>query len=801
MSRKKKQKKQSNKQFTPKTTAESIPYLYVYQNSIIEISPGRYSKSYIFPDANFKTTSRENQIRILEEYSKFLTALDPSVDVQVTLYNKTVDISEFQEEVLLEMKPDKLNKFREEYNNMLLEKMTGAKNNLQTQKILTLTINANGIDEAAEEFAQLDMTITESMTEITKYDAKRMELIDRLEILNSIYNQDAIIPLYDKKNIGGQTVESFSLENCAKQGITTKDVIAPSGLEFSVDHIKIGSAYAKTYYISNYPTWLKGDMLTDLSKLPVNMLISAYIKSIRQEEAVKLVKKQRTNIGASIVDKQKKAAQSGIDASLISPDLAEAHTETDNLIQNITKDDGRLFTVSVFVTLFASDIETLNNYEKQLKMAAAKNLITVKAAGIMMEPAFNSSLPLGNKQLPIERLMTSDSISAFNPFYVKDVRQKNGIYYGLNATSRNMLIYDRTTDLNPNACILGMPGAGKSFTAKKELISVLLSSATADDEIYVIDPEGEYERIADAFGGSTIKLTNGADLHINPFDLNTENSEDGGDPVKIKTDFIESIAEIMIGGRYGLSAIQISIINRCVISIYEDYIEHLKKTGKTIDPDACPTMETFYDALNDQPQIEAQDLALSLERYVKGAQDIFSHRTNVNINNRFTVFNIKDIGTGLKELGLHICLDHIWNRMILNKSKGKRTWIYIDEFHVLLQKESSAAYIANIWKRARKWGGIPTAITQNVEDMLKTEDSRSIINTSSFLILLGQSPLNKEELSRLLNISREEQKYISTAKPGMGLIRIKEDIIPLQDDFPKNTELYKILTTKPDEQI
>lgn len=805
MSKKSKEKKLSKKQNKklqiPQTLIDSIPYHAIYENGIIEVEPGTYSKSYRFPEVNFKTSSQQQQWMIAQRYSEFFGSLDTSIQIQVSLYNKTIDITQFQEDVLLEMKADKLNQYREEYNEMLLEKMTGAKNNLMTQKILTLTIKTNGIDEAVDKFSQLDGVVTENMTQITKHDAEPLSLIERLEILNTIYNQDSTVPLYRKGMIDGHEAETFTLENCAKQGISTKELIAPSMLEFSNKNIQIGNTYARTYYISNYPTWLKGTLLTDFSKIPTNLVVSAYINPMPQEDAIKLVKRQRTNIGASIVDTQKKAARSGIDASLISPDLTEAHNETDNLISDITKDNGRLFTVGVYITVFAPNAETLDSYETQVKAIATKNMVAVKALGIMMEPGFNSSLPIGNQQLKLERLMTSDSISVLNPFDVKEVRMKGGLYYGLNASSRNMILYDRTTDLNPNACILGMPGAGKSFSAKREMINVILNENTENDEIYVLDPENEYCKLTEAFGGSEVKVANGSNIYINPFDLNIENAEDGEDPVKIKTDFIESICEIAIGGKYGLSPIQISIIDRCVLNVYDPYIEYLNKTGKSIDIEHCPTMEDFYNELIDQPQPEAQDLALSLERFVKGAQDIFSHKTNVEIDNRFTVFNIKNLGSGLKELGLHICLDHIWNKMILNKNKGKRTWLYIDEFHVLMQKPSSAAYIANIWKRARKWSGIPTAITQNIEDMLKSEDSRTIINNSSFIVLLGQSPINKEQLSNLLGISKEEQKYISSAKPGMGLIRIKDDIIPMDDSFPKNTKLYRIMTTKPDEQI
>lgn len=790
--------KQKNK--IPTTVIESIPYIQVYENGIIEIESGKYSKSYKIPETNFKTSSQKEQWLLVQRYSEFIGMLDPSIGIEVTMYNHTVDADKFREEVLLKMQPDKLNKFREEYNEMLTEKMSGAKNNLETQKILTLTIEANGIDEAVERFSQIDGIVTENMTLMTKMDAEPLTLIERLEILNSIYNQNSIVPLYRKEIIEGNEVETFSLENCRKQGIATKDVIAPADITFSGRCIEIGETIAQSYYISNYPTWVKGTLLTDFAQTPTNLLVSVHFNLIPQEEAIKLLKNQRTNINAKLVDIQKKSARDGIDSSMISPDLTEAQTEANNLMSEITKDNGHLFTTTFVITLFAEDQAKLKGYEKQMQAIASKNMVTIKPLGTLKEFGFNTSLPLGNRQLDIQRLMTSDTICAMNPFNVKEVKQKGGLYYGLNAASRNMILYDRTTDLNPNAIILGMPGAGKSFSAKREIINVLLNENTQNDEIYILDPENEYQKLTESFGGSEVKIANGSNVYVNPFDLNIENAEDGGDPVKVKTDFIESICEIAIGGRFGLSPTQISIINRCVMNIYTPYMEYLKKTRKTYDIEQVPTMEDFYEELLNQPQAEAQDLALSLERYVKGAQDIFSHHTNVEVENRFTVFNIKDLGSGLKELGLHICLDHIWNKMIINRARNVRTWIYIDEFHMLMQKPSAAAYIAQIWKRARKWNGIPTAITQNVEDMLKSEDSRTIINNSSFIILLGQAPINKEQLSSLLNISKEEQKYISSAKPGMGLIRIKDDIIPMDDTFPRDTELYQIMTTRPSDE-
>lgn len=782
----------------PTSISDSIPYISVYENGIFEIKHGTFSKSYRVPEVNFKTASQSNQEKLAELYSDFINSFEAGVSVEVTLYNKTIDEESFKEQVFLKMKEDGLNQFREEYNEMLVEKMKVAKNNLTTEKIITVTLDAFDVFEATEKFVQVDAIVQENMALMTKFDVKPMDTIERLELLNVIYNQDDAMSLYEERVIDGRTVKSFTLENCASQGITTKDVIAPSGLKFQDFGGRVGNSYVKSYYVSNYPTWIKGTVLTDFSSLPTNMLTSVYFNPIDNVDGINLVKRQGVNISSKLIDAQKKAAKGGYDYSMVSPDLMLAKEETNELMDGITKDNGKLYTVTFVFTIFAKDEETLKYGESQLKMIANKNLLTIRSLDFQQENAFNSALPLGNNKLLTERLMTSLSIASIIPFDVKEVRQKKGMYYGLNALSRNMILYDRTTDMNPNGCILGMPGAGKSFAAKREIINVLLNT---DDEVYIIDPEREYKVLAEAMDGSVIKIANGSDVHLNPFDLNIENTDDGGDPIKIKSDFITTICEIMVNGRFGLTPIEKSIIDNCVSHIYEPHVEYLRKVGKTQDIEHAPTLLDFYNDLNNQPYGEALNLALSLQRFVNGSFDIFSQRTNVDINNRLTVYDIKDVGPQLMELALQSCLDNIWNKMIQNFAKGKRTWIYIDEFYLMMKKPSAAAYISEIWKRARKWNGVPCAITQNVEDMLKSEEARTVINNCSFVMLLGQSPINKMQLSEMLGISQTEQKYISSAKPGMGLIQIKNEIIPMDDSFPTNTELYKIMTTKPDERV
>lgn len=791
-------KKQKKVQHIPQTLQESIPYERVFaEGGLIEVEPGVYSKSYPFPEMNFKTANNESQWQTAEAYARLIGSFPEGTTVEITIYNKTIDIMKFQEDILLNMKNDGLDQYREEYNVMLLNKLAGAKNNLESVKVITAAIHAEDPVEAYEKFSQIDNTVNENINIITRHGSEPMTTLERLELLNSIYNQDTAEPLVQRRNIMGHEVESFSIEGCAKQGVTTKDVIAPAGMQVRNREIEVGNVVARTYYVANYPSWVKATLLTELSSIPTNMLVSAYFNKIPQNEAIKMLKRQGTNIKASILETQKKAARSGFDASLISPELQDAKEEASELMQDMTKDNTALYTANIIITLFAPDLDELKRYEELLKAAATKCLVTVKSLNFQQEQGFNSALPLANNQIRIERLMTSNTLGAILPFNVREVKQRTGMYYGLNAASYNMILYDRSTGTNPNGCILGMPGAGKSFSAKREMINVLLNT---DDEVYVIDPEGiDYAPLAHALHGSEIKLAAGSKIYVNPFDLNLENANDDGDPIKVKTDFITTICEIAIGGKYGLSPFEVSIIDHCVMEVYKPYMEHLRQTGKTIDQEAAPTMQDFYNELMNYPVPEAQNLAIALERYVKGALDIFAHKTNVEIDNRFTVYNIRDIGTGLKEMGLHICLDNIFNKMIANRKKGKRTWFYIDEFYLMMRSKTSSEYIAEIWKRARKWDGVPTAITQNVEDMLKSEEARTIINNCSFIIILGQTAINKQQLSDMLNISKEEQKYISTAKPGMGLLRIGDDIIPMDDSFPKDTQLYKIMSTRPNE--
>lgn len=795
--KKKKKKTKKRKAAIPRSVTDSIPYINVFDNGIIEIEPGLYSKSYDLGAANFKTASGEDQENHTKKYGIFLSGFERDTTVEVTLYNRTMDMDQFKDEVLLGMQADEFNEYRDEFNEMLLSKMTGARNNLICEKILSISTPAEDIRSAIEKFENIDAIVSSSLSPITKEDIQPMTTIERLELLNNIYNQGGAGPVCRTMNIGGRQMEAFSLENCYRQGITTKEVIAPPSMEFKAKECYIGDAIVRSYYIAAYPKRVRASVLSDFSGVSGNILVSAYFNTIPQDEGLKIVKNANTNIASVIVERTKKNPFLGERA--LGTTIIEAKEAAEELQEEITKENERLFTTNVIITIFAQTEEEMKRHHDQMMLIANQNILTLKPLNYQQEYALDSALPLANNKLSIERLMTTQSVSALMPYDVMDINQKGGFYYGINPISRSMILYNRQSFANPNGCILGMPGSGKSFKAKEEMINVILNT---DDEIYIIDPEREYTPLARALGGTVVRLANGSNVHINPFDLNILNvDEEGGDPVKTKANFIETICEIAIGGKYGLAPIEKTLISRCTMMIYDEYLKHLEKTGMVMDVERAPTMKDYYNMLLMQTEREATDLALALERFVNGSYDIFSYRTNVNITNRFTIYDVKDIGSGLKELGLQIAFDNMWNKMIANKEHGKRTWIYIDEFHFLMNKETSAEYISQIWKRARKWNGVPTAITQNVEDMLKSSDARAVINNSPFLILLAQSAMNKKQLSDLLNISPAEQDYISASKPGRGLIRIGENNIPMDDSFPKSTKLYRAMTTRADETV
>ena len=792
--------KKSKPDGIPYSVQKSIPYRNVYANGIIEIDEGVFSKSYLLDDVNFSIAPQEDQENMYTQYEKLLNAFGSDEQLSITIFNRTLNSEQFSHDTLFKYENDGLNDYRDEMNNMLIQKISEGKNNLIHEKYLTVSTKAPNIEEAVHAFSRIDINVSKNVKSLNKQETRPLTIDERLRILYDVY-ADKNSPVLDReREINGRVIKTFDLENLNRQGLSSKDIIGPASISFSRDYFQLGDKYGRALYLENYPAFVDTDILSDITDLATNMLVTVHFQSMRQDQAIKLVRSQNVNIGANVIDAQKKASRAGYSADMISPTIKKAQEEVTKLMEDLTERNQKLFFISIVITVFGDDKDELEKSTKMVESTASKHLFTIKALNYLQSKGLTASIPIGKNPLKVKRLATTESAAVFIPFSVQEWRQKRGFYYGVNAVSHNMITYNRKQGLNYNGVILGTPGSGKSFSSKREMINALIGTR---DEVYVIDPEGEYTPLVKLLNGDVVKISVGGDVHLNPFDMDI-NYADKEDPVTLKSDFIGSLCDIIIGGQFGLSPSQKSVIDRCVRALYVPYLKAIKQRREagenvTCDPSIAPTMEDFYKLLLRQPEQDARDIALSLEIYAIGSLNTFAKRTNVKTDARFVAYDIKDIGSGMKELGLQICLDSIWNKMIANKHQGKFTWIYIDEFHILAQNESSAKYCQQIYKRARKWGGIPTGMTQNVEDLLQSKEMRSVINTSAFVMMLNQAPMDKIELGKMFNMSEDELGYITNADPGQGLIYNGKALSPFIDQFPSDTKLYKAMTTKLDD--
>ena len=791
---KSKQMKKSPLTDVPKTVQGSIPYLGVYENGIFQNDENTYSKVYKIPDMNFLIEDTERQKEIFGNFMELLSSFGPEVHVQQVIFNKTIKPAELESKVLMKTQNDKLNEYREEMNEMLIDKMAKASNNIIHEKYFVLSVEADDIVTAKATFERLDREISAGFERVTKTTTKPLTLIERLSLMYDIYNMDSNVPFYRRTKMKKDNVmESFNMRHIQKMGLTSKDVIGPSALTFERDYMIIGTTYARAMMVSNLPSFLRGDILTELSNMPFNMLTSVHYRALPQSKAITLLKNKLVDVNANVVTLQKKASRNGYSVDVISPEIKQASQEVESLMGDLTQDNQKLFYTTITAVIFAKTKEELDENTKLFQATAERFVCQAMILATQQEAGLTTALPLGRNKLKVERLLNSRAAAIFLPFGVKELWQDDGMYYGLNGVSKQMILYNRSSAINGNGCIFGVPGSGKSFSAKREIVNVLLHT---DDDVFVIDPENEYAGLAKLFYGSSIRIAPGSDVHINPMDMGLDYSAEGDDPITMKADFIASICEAATGSRYPLTPIQKSVIDSCVKNVYREYIRTLRAEGKSEDAKIVPTLRDFYEEVKLQPEPEAHNLALALEKFVEGTQNSFAFRTNVNVNNRFTIYNIKDIGTGMKSIGLQVCLDNIWNKMIANYKKGKRTWLYCDEFHLLTQTEISAKYTQQIWRRARKWNGIPTGITQQVEDMMKTEEGRAIIGNSEFVMMLSMNAYGRAQMQQMYNLTDAEMEYITSSGSGHGLIYNGKDIIPFVDEFPKDTKLYNAMTTK-----
>ena len=784
-------KEAAAKRIVPKTVQQSIPYIRVYDDTntnggIIETADGVFTKSYIISDTNYSDVGEERQEEILESFEKILKEFSIDCSYEITINTRTIDQDEFNKKVLIQYQNNELDELRMHHNELVLEMMQEGKNNLKAEKYLTIAVNCETLEEALKKFASIEKTLNLRFKKINQTGIEALSLLDRLEILHDIYNNGQ----------EGTFSKKFNIDDIISQGITTKDIIGPTMMDFSKnDYIQIDDKFVRTLFLKSVPSTLTSTLLESFSDIAANTLISVHYEPQAQDKAASFASAQVTNIGAEVIKAQKSLGRAGASIELISPRLDTAKNDAKELLAEITNGNQSLFHVTLVATVFADSKDDLDVFTEQLKSRGRVHLCALDTLRTQQEQGFNTSLPLALNMISTHRIMLAKTAAAIQPFSTQELQQNNGYYYGLNQLSKNIIVFNRGSSINQNGVILGSPGSGKSFAAKMEMYQAYLNSTNS--QLFIIDPEREYKALAEKLGGTIIPIEPGSKWHLNPLDLDiTRDEEDGGDPLAQKVDFIIAIVESMLGGRQALNGFLKTIIDQTLQDLYAPYIQQLEKRHITVDTDICPTLRDFYEMLRARKEPEAKNLAGSIAMYCTGTMNIFAYHTNIDTSNRMVVYDTKNIGENLKELGMQVCLNDVWTRMIANKARKVRTNFYIDEFYLLLHQKSAAQYLQMVWKRARKWMGTPTGITQNIADLVNSEEGQTILATSAFALMLTQPFSDRLALAQIFQLSEEQMDYITDATPGEGLIYTSRSTVPFENHVPTNSPIYKLLSTK-----
>ena len=758
------------------TAQQTIPYLAMYPDGICKITEKKYSKSISYDDINYQLAQADDKTAIFENWCDFLNYFDASVSVQLSFINQGTQRDNAEKAIDIPMQEDAFNSIRTEYSDMLKNQLAKGNNGLVKYKYITFSVEADNLAAAKARLARIETDVLNNF-KVLGVTAHPMTGYERLQTLHGVFHPE------------GEPFH-FSFDWLAPAGLTTKDFIAPSSFHFGEGRtFRMGKKIGAASFLEILAPELNDRMLADMLDLETGVIVNLHIKSIDQTEAIKTIKRKITDLDKMKIEEQKKAVRSGYDMDIIPSDLATFGAEAKNLLQDLQSRNERMFLLTFLMVNTADTKRKLDNDVFAAACIAQKYNCALTRLDYQQEAGFMSSVPIGENLIPIQRGLTTSSTAIFIPFITQELFQKGtALYYGLNALSNNMILCDRKKLKNPNGLILGTPGSGKSFAAKREITNAFLLT---DDTIYICDPEAEYYPLVKRLQGQVIRISPTSTQYINPMDINLNYSEDDN-PLALKSDFILSLCELVVGGKEGLQPVEKTVIDRAVRSVYRLFLADP-------DPAKMPILGDLYDELLKQPEPEAERVAAALELYVSGSLNVFNHRTNVELDNRLVCFDIKQLGKQLKKLGMLIVQDQVWNRVTVNRAEQRATRYYMDEFHLLLKEEQTAAYSVEIWKRFRKWGGIPTAITQNVKDLLSSREVENIFENSDFVLMLNQAAGDRAILAKQLSISPQQMKYVTHTEAGEGLIFYGNVVLPFVDRFPKDTELYKVMTTKPEE--
>lgn len=762
-------------QDVPKTTQESIPFDRMFPDGVCRIGSGYYTKTIQFQDINYQLAQQEDKTEIFEEWCSFLNFFDSSVHFELSFMNIATDVETFGNSISIPHKMDDFNNVRDEYTGMLLRQMEAGNNGLTKTKFLTFGIQADSMKAAKPRLIHIERDLLNSF--------KRIGVM-----ANTLNGKERLELIHQQFHIGSHEKFMFDWDWLVSSGLSVKDFIAPSSFAFKNGRVfQMGGTYGAMSFLSITASDISDRMLADFLGMESSQIITMHIQSVDQNEAIKTIKHTITELDRSKIEEQKKAVRSGYDMDIIPSDLATYGKDAKSLLKELQSQNERMFLLTFLILNIGKTEQELENNIFQASSIAQKHNCNLVRLDFQQEQGLMSSLPLAQNLIEIKRGMTTSSTAIFVPFTTQELFQKEeeALYYGLNALSNNLIMVDRKELKNPNGLILGTPGSGKSFAAKREIANAFL---VTDDDVIISDPESEYSPLVERFGGQVIKISPTSPQFINPMDINM-NYSDEDNPIALKADFILSLCELIVGGKEGLQPVEKTVIDRCIHQIYQKYFEHP-------GPENMPLLEDLYQSLLKQNEPEAKHVATALEIYVTGSLNVFNHRTNVDITNRLVCYDIKDLGKQLKKIGMLVVQDQVWGRVTENRSQGRATRYYMDEMHLLLREEQTAAYTVEIWKRFRKWGGIPTGITQNVKDLLASKEVENIFENSDFIYMLNQAVGDRQILAKQLNISPHQLSYVTHSGEGEGLLFYGNVILPFVDRFPTDLELYKIMTTK-----
>ena len=760
---------------TPRTAQQTLPFDRMFPDGICRVGDDYYTKTIQFQDINYQLAQQEDKTEIFEEWCSFLNFFDSSVHFQLSFMNFATEISDFEKKIAIDHQNDGFNTVRDEYSGVLLKNMQAGNNGLTKVKYISFGIHADSMKSAKPRLVHIEMDILNNFKRL----GVRAETLDGEQRLELMHRQ---------MHMGETSKFRFDWKYLVQSGLSVKDFIVPSSFEFPTGrYFKMGDTWCAMSFLSIDASDISDRMLADFLGMESSQIVTMHLQSVDQNEAIKTVKHTITELDRSKIEEQKKAVRAGYDIDIIPSDLATYGKDAKDLLKELQSQNERMFLLTFIIMNTGKTKQELENNVFQASSIAQKHSCNLVRLDFQQEQGLVSTLPLAYNEVDIQRGMTTSSTAIFVPFTTQELFQdhKGALYYGLNALSNNLIMVDRKLLKNPNGLILGTPGSGKSFAAKREIANAFL---VTDDDIIITDPENEYRAMVEYLGGQVVRISPTSDQYVNPMDITMNYSEDDN-PVMLKVDFILSLCELIMGTKDGLQPTEKTIIDRCVRLVYRKYLEDPR-------PENIPILEDLYNLLLQQEEPEAKYVATALEIYVTGSLNVFNHRTNVELSNRLVCFDIKDLGKQLKKIGMLIIEDQVWCRVSENREAGKSTRYYMDELHLLLREEQTAAYTVEIWKRFRKWGGMPTGITQNVKDLLASREVENIFENSDFILMLNQAIGDRAILAKQLNISPHQLSYVTHSGEGEGLIFYGNVILPFIDRFPKDTKLYEVINTK-----